>query len=78
MADGDQMDGADGADGVEATAPAAKGKLKLMIAAIGVLVVIGGGAGAWLLFSRGHGEESTSRWRRCRSRRCSWTCRTCW
>jgi flagellar FliL protein len=57
MADGDQMDGADGADGVEATAPAAKGKLKLMIAAIGVLVVIGGGAGAWLLFSRGPGEE---------------------
>lgn len=42
-------DGADGAEGAEAVA-APKGKLKLIIAAVGVLVVLGGGAATWFLF----------------------------
>lgn len=53
MADKEQADG--GADGAEA-APAKKGKLKLIIAAIGFLVIVGGGAG-WFFLMRGHGEE---------------------
>jgi flagellar FliL protein len=56
MADNDQMEG--GADGVEAAAPAPKGKLKLIIAVVGMVAIIGGGAGAWFLFFKGgHGEE---------------------
>ena len=38
-------------------APSKKGKLKLIIAAVGFLVIIGGGGGAWLLMSKGHGDE---------------------
>ena len=38
-------------------APSKKGKLKLIIAAVGFLVIIGGGVGAWLLMSKGHGDE---------------------
>lgn len=55
MADSDQVEGAEGA---EAAAPAPKGRLKLIIAVVGMLVVFGGGGGAWFLFSKGgHGEE---------------------
>jgi flagellar FliL protein len=43
------------AEGAEA-APAKNNKLKLIIAAVGFLVVVGGGAG-WFFFMRGHGEE---------------------
>lgn len=53
MADNEQADGA--ADGTEA-APAPKGKFKLVVAAVGVLVILGGGAATWFLFFR-HGEE---------------------
>ena len=44
------------ADGAEA-APAGKGKLKLIIAAVGLIAILGGGAG-WFFFMRGHGEEA--------------------
>jgi flagellar FliL protein len=55
MADSEQADGAaDGAEGVAAP----KGKLKLMIAAAGLFVILGGGAATWFLFFRGgHPEE---------------------
>ncbi len=56
MADNEQEGGA-AAEGAEA-APAKKGKLKLIIAAVGFLAVIGGGIGAWMMMSKkGHGEE---------------------
>jgi flagellar FliL protein len=55
MADNELAEGA--ADGIEA-APAPKGKLKLIIAAAGLLVVLGGGVGTWLLFFH-HGAEET-------------------
>jgi len=54
MADKEQAEG--GADGAEA-APAKKGKLKLIIAAVGFLAVVGAGAG-WFFLMRGHGEEA--------------------
>jgi len=54
MADNEQVEGA---EGIEA-APAPKGKLKIMIAAAGLLVVIGGGIGTWLLFFHHSGEET--------------------
>ena len=54
MADNEQVEGA--GEGTEA-APAPKGKLKIMIAAAGLLVVIGGGIGTWLLFFHHSGEE---------------------
>jgi flagellar FliL protein len=55
MADNDQADGA--ADAGEA-APAAKGKLKLIIAAAGLFAILGGGAATWFLFFKGgHAEE---------------------
>ena len=38
-------------------APSKKGKLKLIIAAAGFLVIIGGGIGGWMLMSRGHGDD---------------------
>jgi flagellar FliL protein len=44
------------AEGAEA-APAKKGKLKLIIAVAGFLVIVGGGAGAWMFLKKGHGEE---------------------
>jgi flagellar FliL protein len=53
MADEDGGEG--GADSADA-APK-KGKLKLIIAAIGFLAILGGGAG-WFFFMRGHGEEA--------------------
>jgi flagellar FliL protein len=54
MADNEQADGA--ADGADAT-PSKKGKLKLIIAAVGFVAILGGGAG-WFFFMRGHGEEA--------------------
>ena len=55
MAESEQADGA--AEGAEAT-PAPKGKLKLIIAAAGLVAILGGGAATWFLFFRGgHGEE---------------------
>ncbi len=55
MADSEQAEGG-AAEGGEAV-PAPKGKLKLIIAVAGLLVILGGGAGAWFFFSKGHGEE---------------------
>jgi flagellar FliL protein len=52
MADNEQADG--GADGEAASFK--KSKLKLIIAAVGFLLVLGGGAG-WFFLLRGHGEE---------------------
>src|SRR6266700_1830889 len=52
MADNEQADA--GADG--AAAPGKKAKLKLIIAAVGFIAILGGGAG-WFFFMRGHGEE---------------------
>jgi len=54
MADNEQADGA--AEGTEA-APAPKGKFKLVVAAVGVLVILGGGAATWFLFFRHGGDE---------------------
>ena len=54
MADNEAEGGAP-AEGAEA-APAKNNKLKLIIAAVGFLVVVGGGAG-WFFLMRGHGEE---------------------
>ena len=55
MADSEQADGA--AEGAEAL-PAPKGKLKLVIAAAGLIAILGGGAATWFLFFRGgHAEE---------------------
>ena len=49
-------EGAAAAEAVEAT-PSKKGKLKLIIAAVGFVAILGGGAG-WFFFMRGdHGEE---------------------
>ena len=53
MADNEQAEGA--AEGAEAV-PAPKGKLKLIIAAVGLLVIIGCGA-TWFFFFRHSGEE---------------------
>lgn len=54
MADNDQADGAEAG----AAIPAAKGKLKLIIAAAGLFAILGGGAATWFLFFRaGHGDE---------------------
>jgi flagellar FliL protein len=52
MADNEPAEGADGADAI----PAKKGKLKLLIAVAGFVLILGGGAG-WFFFMRGHGEE---------------------
>jgi flagellar protein FliL len=52
MADNEQADNA--ADGGEL--PAKKGKLKLIIAVLGFVAILGAGAG-WFFFMRGHGEE---------------------
>jgi flagellar protein FliL len=52
MADNEPAEGADGADAI----PAKKGKLKLLIAVAGFVVILGGGAG-WFFLMRGHGEE---------------------
>ena len=47
---------AEGAESTEAV-PAPKGKLKLIIAVVGMLVIFGGGAATWFLFFRHGGEE---------------------
>jgi flagellar protein FliL len=52
MADNEQAEGADGAD----AAPTKKGKLKLIIAVAGFVVILGAGA-AWFFLMRGHGGE---------------------
>jgi flagellar FliL protein len=54
MADNEQAEGA--AEGAEAV-PAPKGKLKLIIAAVGLLVIIGCGATWFFFFFRHSGEE---------------------
>jgi flagellar FliL protein len=52
------MSDTDSADGVaELPAAAPKGKLKIIIAAVGLFVIIGGGSVTWFMFSRGHSEE---------------------
>ena len=43
-------------DGAADAAPAPKGKLKLIIAGVGLLAILGGGSG-WFFFFRHHGEE---------------------
>jgi flagellar FliL protein len=45
-------------DAAEAPPPAPKGKLKLIIAAVGVFAVLGGSAATWFLFFRSHGDET--------------------
>ena len=50
MADEDKTEGGEGA------AASRKGRLKLIVAAIGFLVAVGAGAG-WFFLMRGHGEE---------------------
>jgi flagellar FliL protein len=52
MADNDQAEGAAAAE-----IPAAKGKLKLIIAVVGLLVIFGGSAATWFFFFRHHDEE---------------------
>jgi len=52
MADNEPAEGADGADAI----PGKKGKLKLLIALVGFVAILGGGGG-WFFFMRGHGEE---------------------
>ena len=54
MADGEQAEGA--AEAAEIAAP--KGKLKLIIAAVGFLVIVGGGVGTWFFFFRHHADEA--------------------
>jgi flagellar protein FliL len=53
MADNDQAEGAADA----AAIPAPKGKLKLIIAVVGLLVIFGGSAATWFFFFRHHDEE---------------------
>lgn len=55
MAEGEQAEGA--AEGTEA-ATAPKGKLKLIIAIVGVLVILGGGAATYFFVFRHGGEEA--------------------
>jgi flagellar FliL protein len=49
----------EGGAAVEAAeaAPAKKSKLKLIVAAVGFFVIIGGGVGAWMLMSKGQGDD---------------------
>jgi flagellar protein FliL len=56
--DGQAMSDTDSAESV-AAAPAAapKGKLKIIIAAVGLFVILGGGAATWFVFFRSHNEE---------------------
>jgi flagellar FliL protein len=54
MADSDQAEG-EAAEGEAAATP--KSKLKLIIAAVAVLMIFGG-AGTWFFFLRSHGEEA--------------------
>ena len=52
MADKEQAEG-----DAEAPVAAPKGKLKLIIAVVGLFAIIGGGAATWFFFFRHHGEE---------------------
>ena len=52
MADNEQEEGA-----AETAVAAPKSKLKLIIAAVGLLAIIGGGIGTWFLFFRSPGDE---------------------
>jgi flagellar protein FliL len=52
MADNEAEGAADGAEAI----PGKNGKLKLIIAAIGFVAILGAGAG-WFFLLRGHGEE---------------------
>jgi flagellar protein FliL len=54
MADNEQANG-DAGEAAEVIA-APKGKLKLIVAVVSFLVIVGGGTGTWLLFFR-HGAE---------------------
>ena len=54
MADNEPAEGA--ADGAEAAPAKKSGKLKLIIAAVGFVAIVGSGA-AWFFLMRGHGEE---------------------
>ena len=57
MADNEQEGGAAAGEAADA-APAKKGKLKLIIAAVGVVAIIGGGVGIWMMMSKkGHDEK---------------------
>lgn len=57
MADNEQEGGAAAGEAADA-APAKKGKLKLIIAAVGVVAVLGGGVGIWMMMSKkGHDEK---------------------
>lgn len=53
MADNEAAEGAESTEAV----PAPKGKLKLIIAVVGMLVIFGGGAATWFFFFRHGGEE---------------------
>ena len=53
MADNEAEGAADGAE----AAPSKKGKLKLIIAVVGFVTILGAGAG-WFFLMRGHGEEA--------------------
>jgi flagellar FliL protein len=54
MAENEQADGA--LEAIEPV-PRAKGKLKLMIAVVGLLAVVGGGSSIWFFFVRHAGDE---------------------
>ena len=54
MADNEPAEGA--ADGAEAAPAKKSGKLKLIIAVVGFVAIVGSGAG-WFFLMRGHGEE---------------------
>lgn len=56
MADNEQEGGA-AAEAAAEAAPSNKGKLKLIIAAAGFIVIIGAGVGGWMLMSKGHGDD---------------------
>ena len=51
------MSDTDSEGGAAETAAAPKGKLKLIIAAVGLFVIVGGSAATWFMFLRGHSEE---------------------
>jgi flagellar FliL protein len=54
MADNEQEGAA--AEALEAP-PSSKGKLKLIIAAAGFFAIVGGGVGAWMMMSKGSGDD---------------------
>jgi flagellar FliL protein len=56
MAENEGEGGGAATEAAEA-APPKRGKLKLIIAATGFLVIIGGGVGGWMFMSKGHDEK---------------------